>query len=303
MQPIVERAPPPVSESAPPKVNLTLRVLGRRLDEPHKGYHELDSIVAFAHDIADEIVLTPGPSHAVTTTGPFGGSIAGENLIAVSLACLAQAAPFLTLGAVQLIKNLPVAAGIGGGSADAAAVIRAVRRANAHNAMTGIDWNVIAIGVGADVPVCLTSRAQRMTGIGQHLTAIEALPELAAVLVNPQLPVPADKTAQVFRKLAAPPLTGRSSAASPNHFVSRAALLSHMRTVGNDLLGSARLVVPAIGDVLSALNACPSCELAQLSGGGPTCFGIFPDMTAASAAVATISRAHPSWWIRASRLQ
>ena len=302
MQPIAERAPPPVSESAPPKVNLTLRVLGRRLDVPHKGYHELDSIVAFAHDIADEIVLTPGPSHAVTTTGPFGGSIAGENLIAVSLACLAQAAPFLTLGAVQLIKNLPVAAGIGGGSADAAAVIRAVQRANSDAAAT-IDWNNIATRLGADVPVCLTSRAQRMTGIGQHLTAIEAFPELAAVLVNPQLPVPADKTAQVFRKLAAPPLTGTSSAASPHHFESRAALLAHMRTVGNDLLGSARLVVPAIDDVLSALTACPSCELAQLSGGGPTCFGIFPDMTAAHAAAATLSRAHPSWWIRASRLQ
>ena len=297
MPPIV--ASPPVSERAPPKVNLTLRVLGRRALD---GYHELDSLVAFAHDLADEITLTPGPSRAVTTTGPFGGSIAGENQIGVTLACIAQAAPFLTLGAVHLEKNLPIAAGIGGGSADAAAVIRAVRRANTHNDLTGIDWSAIATRIGADVPVCLASRAQRMTGIGEHLTTVQALPELAAVLVNPQVPVPADKTAQVFRKLAAPPLTAQTLAPSPNHFATRAALLTHMRTIGNDLLAPARAIVPAIDDVLAALADCPSCELSQLSGGGPTCFGIFPDMTSAHTAAVALSQTHPSWWIRASRL-
>ena len=286
MQPIVERAPP--------KVNLTLRVVGRRAD----GYHEIDSLVVFAHDLADIITLTPGQNQRVTTTGPFGGSIAGENLISVALARIAQAAPNLTLGTVNLEKNLPNAAGIGGGSADAAAVIRAVQRANPDAA---INWTRIAASLGADVPVCLAARAQRMTGIGERLTAIAALPALTAVLVNPQAPVPADKTAQVFRKLAAPPFAATPGDVSPNQFASRAALLTHMRATGNDLLAPARAVVPAIDDVLAALTASPSCELAQLSGGGPTCFGIFPDMHAAHAAAATLSQTYPTWWIRASQ--
>ncbi|MEQ1696555.1 MAG: 4-(cytidine 5'-diphospho)-2-C-methyl-D-erythritol kinase [Hyphomicrobiaceae bacterium] len=290
----------PIAERAPPKVNLTLRVLGRRPDD---GYHELDSLVAFAHDVADSVTFTPGPSCRVTTTGPFGGSIAGENLISVTLARIAHAAPHLTLGSVQLEKNLPIAAGIGGGSADAAAVIRAVQRANPQiSGSNGIDWTVIATGIGADVPVCLASSSQRMTGIGDQLTAIQALPELSVVLVNPQAPVPPDKTAQVFRKRAAPTLSSLPPAASPIYFESRAALLGHMHAVGNDLLTPARFVVPAIDAVLAALSAQPSCELAQLSGGGPTCFGIFPDMTAAHIAAAALSQSHPSWWIRASSL-
>ena len=289
----------PIVERAPPKVNLTLRVLGRRPN----GYHELDSLVVFAHDVADEITLTLGPSHSVKTTGPFGGSIAGENLISVTLACIAQAAPFLTLGSVQLEKNLPIAAGIGGGSADAAAVIRAVQRANPQiSGGYGIDWTPIAIGVGADVPVCLTSRAQRMTGIGERLTAIQTLPELAAVLVNPQVPVPVDKTAQVFRKLAAPQLASNMRPPSSDSYASRAVLLDHMRTIGNDLLVPARMVVPIIDDVITALAACPSCELVQLSGSGPTCFGIFPNMPAARVAASALSQSHPSWWVRPSRL-
>ena len=293
MQPIVERAPP--------KVNLTLRVLGRRTGGPHNGYHELDSLVAFAQDLADIITLTPGQNQRVTTTGPFSGSIAGENLISVTLARIAEAAPHLTLGTVNLEKHLPIAAGIGGGSADAAAVIRAVQRANPA-AGAAIEWTDIAACLGADVPVCLAPRAQRMTGIGERLTAIPALPKLAAVLVNPQVPVPADKTAQVFGKLAAPPLATAPGEVSPNQFPSRAALLAHMRITGNGLLPPARAVVPAIDDVLAALAASRSCELAQLSGGGPTCFGIFPDMHAAHTAAATLSQTHPTWWIRASQL-
>lgn len=292
----------PIVEQAPPKVNLTLRVLGRRLSGEHKGYHELDSLVAFAHDVADTITLTPGPDRRVTTTGPFGGSIAGENLVAVTLDRIASAGPHLSLGAINLEKNLPIAAGIGGGSADAAAVIRAVMRANPAPLAVAIDWTLIATSIGADVPVCLASRAQRMCGIGERLTPIASLPELAAVLVNPQVAVPADKTAQVFRKRAAPPLAVGQPQPSPNQFSSSAALLAHIRAVGNDLLAPARCVVPTIDDVLTALTACPTCELAQLSGGGPTCFGIFPDMTAARTAAATLSRDHPSWWIRASLL-
>jgi 4-diphosphocytidyl-2-C-methyl-D-erythritol kinase len=290
-----------IVERATPKLNLTLRVLGRR---PTDGYHELESLVAFATDIADIITLTPGDSCSVITTGPFAGSLAGENLVLTALNRVAAAAPYVQLGTVTLEKNLPIAAGIGGGSADAAAVLRAIQRANATNPVTAnLDWHALATSLGADVPVCLTSCAQVMRGVGELLVARPPLPELAAVLINPRAPVPADKTAQVFRRLAATPLVG-SPTTTPalQQALSRAELLALMRNIGNSLTAPARTIVPAIDTMLAALNASPNCELAQMSGGGPTCFGIYADMAAAAAAATHLSQHHPSWWIRASRL-
>jgi 4-diphosphocytidyl-2-C-methyl-D-erythritol kinase len=288
-------------ERATPKLNLTLRVLGRR---PSDGYHELESLVAFATDIADIITLTPGETLLVTTTGPFAGSLAGENLISVALSRVHATAPIAKLGAVTLDKKLPIAAGIGGGSADAAAVLRAIQRANANNPETAnLDWHGLATSLGADVPVCLASCAQVMRGVGEHLIARPPLPELAAVLVNPRVPVPADKTAQVFRRLAAAPLSGSPPTTKALESVlSRPQLLTLMRAIGNDLTPPARTIVPEIDTVLAALDASPNCELAQLSGGGPTCFGIYPDMAAANAAATQLSQLQPTWWIRASRL-
>ena len=286
----------PISVRALPKVNLTLRILGRRPD----GYHELDSLVAFAQDVADTLTLSPSTTRIVSTTGPFGSSIAGQNLISVTLDLIARTAPDLMLGDVHLDKHLPIAAGIGGGSADAAALITAVRRANPQ-VSRNVDWSALATRIGADVPVCLQSTAQTMRGIGEQLTNTPIAP-LCAVLANPQVPVPANKTAQVFAKLAAPPLTVAAMTTAPVAISSRADVLAHMRTTGNDLLPAARAVVRVIDDVLSALVACPKCELAQLSGGGPTCFGIFPDMDSARAAASALMQTHPSWWIRASSL-
>lgn len=288
MQPIVERAIP--------KVNLTLRIVGRRPD----GYHELDSLVAFAQDIADIVTLIPGGAPRVSTSGPFGSSIAGENLVKVTLDLIAGHDPHLTLGTVELQKNLPIAAGIGGGSADAAAVIRAVQRANP--AASGVDWIALATRIGADVPVCLQSNAQVMRGIGDRLTPVPGFPALSAVLVNPQVPVPANKTAQVFRALNASPLLTAPQAPPPAAFTSRAGLLGHMRATGNGLLPAACAVVPIVEDVLASLTASPGCVLAQLSGGGPTCFGIFDGMTSAQSAAVALSHSHPAWWIRASTL-
>ena len=285
----------PFIERAPPKVNLTLRICGRRPD----GYHELDSLVAFAIDLGDVLTLTPGEPNRVTTTGRFAPTISGANLVAVTLDKLAGADAALGMGHVALEKNLPVAAGIGGGSADAAATIRAVMRANPT---TALDAHAIALSLGADVPVCLASCAQRMGGLGEILTPVAALPELAIVLANPQAPVPADKTAQVFRRLAAAPLLTSSANTSPIAFVDRRALLAHMRAVGNDLLAPARAIVPQVDPVLQALASQPGCELAQLSGGGPTCFGVFLDVPTAQAAAAVLAADHPTWWVRASRL-
>lgn len=288
-----------VTEKAWPKVNLTLRVIGERPD----GYHEIESLVAFARDVADVVTLTPGHgTPRITTTGPFAAGIAGPNLIAVTLDTVARAAPQIVLGDVALTKNMPIAAGIGGGSADAAAVLRALRSVNSAHAAS-VDWQAIAARLGADVPVCVLAQPQVMRGIGERLESRTHLPQLAVVLVNPMVPVPADKTAQVFRALAAARVGQQTiSPITPQHFEMRDHLVAHMRSTGNDLLAPARSLVPAIDQVLTVMEACAGCELAQLSGGGPTCFGVFPDMTIAEAAAATLQRTHPGWWIVATRL-
>ena len=286
----------PLREVAHPKVNLTLRVLSRRPD----GYHELESLVAFALDLGDELTLVPGASRNVTCTGPYGATIAGPNLIAVALDHVAATHSNLTVGDVTLAKHLPIAAGIGGGSADAAAVMRLVASANGSRC-ADVDWHRLAAKIGADVPVCLLSRAQVMRGIGELITPIGELPPLAAVLINPMVAVPVDKTAQVFRRLAAGPVANPLPVRVTPH-ADRPTLIDHMALMGNDLTPPARAVVPAIDAVLTALRIIPGCDLAQLSGGGPTCFGIFPDLERAHLAAARLTSAHPTWWIRASRL-
>ncbi len=186
-----------IREIARAKVNLTLSVLGRRPD----GYHEIESLVTFA-DFGDVVSLEPGPATSVTTRGPFAAAIDGPNLLDRALALLREAAPGLHLGAVTLEKNLPVAAGLGGGSADAAALLRAVRRANPELAGS-VPWDAVAARLGADVPVCLAGRPALISGIGQTVQPLaHDLPAMAAVLVNPRQPL---ATAAVYRALDAPP--------------------------------------------------------------------------------------------------
>lgn len=290
----------PIHERARAKINLMLRVAGRRAD----GYHEIDSLVAFADAVADRVTLLPGAVTGIRVTGPFGGGIAGENLISTTLRLLAEAEPRLVLGQVTLEKNLPVASGIGGGSADAAAVMRAVQRANP--ALTGmVDWSAIAARLGADVPVCLLDRAAWMSGIGDVVAPLErALPRLDAVLVNPLAPVPADKTAQVFRRLGAPPLkdTGGASTMARPAIPDRAELVALMQRCGNDLEAPAQMAVGEIAAVLVALEALPGAEIVQLSGAGPTCFAVFGDHALAEARAGMLREAHPEWWVAATTL-
>lgn len=190
-----------ITQRARAKLNLTLRILGRRPD----GYHEVDSLIAFADDIYDIVTLDPSKPTRVTLSGPFAGAIVGPNLVETALHRLTAAEPGLKVGAVHIEKHLPVAAGIGGGSADAAAVLRAVRTANPSFA-DAVDWMEIAAGLGADVPVCFLDRTCHVTGFGERLVELPRLPALPAVLANPLADVPSDKTAQVFGRLAAPPL-------------------------------------------------------------------------------------------------
>lgn len=278
----------PITEIACAKVNLTLEVLGRRAD----GYHEIASLVAFA-DFGDLITLDVARPVGVTAVGPFAPTLAGENLIAVTLRRLAEVDCRLQLGHVHLDKRLPVAAGIGGGSADAAAVLRAVRTANPQYAAE-IDWFGIAASLGADVPVCLAKATTWMTGIGETLSPVRGWPQLAAVLVNPLTPAPADKTAQVFRRLGATALPeGFDRPVPPASGVDP---IAFMASRGNTLETAAIAVMPVAADVKAALLATPGCRYAAVSGGGPTCFGLFDD---ADRAATVLKDRHPHWWVRA----
>lgn len=288
-----------ITEPARAKVNLTLEVVGRRPD----GYHELKSLIAFA-DLADSVTLDTDAAPAGSVSGPFAGEIAGENLIVTALVLLGTAEPRLRLGAVHLEKQIPVAAGLGGGSADAAALLRAVRAANPELAPE-IDWRGVAARLGADVPVCLASRAAWVYGKGEDVVPLAApLPRLDAVLVNPRAPVRADKTAAVFERLAAPP-TDSLPLPRPSQLTaygSRLAVLQTLRAGANDLEAAAAAVTPEIAGVMTALAATERVELVRLSGAGPTCFAIYPSRHAAEAAAAAIAANEPRWWVRPTTL-
>ncbi len=282
-----------LTEIARAKVNLTLRVLGRRPD----GYHDLESLVAFA-DVGDGIDYLPGAPD-VTVTGRFAGGIAGTNIAALALQKVAEAAPGIELGAVIIDKRLPVAAGLGGGSADAAAVLRAIRRANPSYEKV-FDWHAIAASLGADVPVCLHSAAQFMWGTGHDTIAVPALPELPAILVNPGVPL---ATATVFQALAAPPTPSAPAArVPPGSFRDAAAVVAYMTEHANDLEPVATALCPPVGAVLAALRSLPSARIARMSGSGPTCFAVFETAADAADAARRISGQEPRWWVQATTL-
>ncbi len=283
---------PVITELAPAKVNLTLKVRGRRCD----GYHDLESLITFASDVGDIVRLAPGEATGLRVGGPFAAAIAGDNLIETALTRLAAAEPRLVLGGVTLEKRLPVAAGLGGGSADAAALLRAVRRANPQLGAT-VDWTGIAAALGADVPVCLLSNAAYVQGMGERLEAVSGLPQLHAVLLNPLASVPADKTARVFARLEAPPLATAPPPAMVPRLGTIEDLLAYMLAQGNDLAAAATVTVPAIAQVRAVLAALPGCLLARLSGAGPTCFGLFATAETSAAAAASLRQSRPDWWV------
>ena len=282
-----------IREAAHAKINLTLSVLGRRPD----GYHELDSLVTFA-SLHDVVTLEPGGGDSFTVSGPFASHISGENLLERALALLRDADADLRLGSVHLEKNLPVAAGLGGGSADAAALLRAVRTLNADRA-AGIAWMDVAARLGADVPVCLDARPALMRGVGEQLTPVARLPAAHAVLVNPGLPLP---TRDVFAALGAAALRHVPEHRATPEVRSLDDLITFIRTRGNDLEGPATRLLPAIRDVKSALLAQPGCLCAAMSGSGPTWFGILADEASASRAAERIAAAHTGWWVKPTLL-
>lgn len=291
----------PISETAHAKINLTLRVLGRRPD----GLHELHSIVAFA-DIGDTLMVMPrGAGSAsrpasMSVEGPFAREIVGENLVERALRMVEQAGGVPFDADVVLDKRMPVASGIGGGSADAAAMLRAMRSAG-NAAFTDVDWAAIARSLGADVPVCMGSRSALMTGTGEHIRPLD-LPCLDILLVNAREPVPADKTRRVFQALAARPL-GKNvdTPSNAETRLDRARLLKAMRREGNDLESPARGVLPSIAVVKEAVAGTDDCEIAVLSGAGPTIVGVYPTAASAARAARSLADVHPGWWIAAGK--
>jgi len=286
-----------LSDQAPAKVNLTLRILGRRAD----GYHELESLVVFAR-LGDRLTLSPGSAVGLDIDGPTGaaaGDIA-DNLVLRAAHALAERVDALRLGRFALTKHLPVAAGLGGGSADAAAALRLLARLNAL-AHSDPRLGEAARQTGADVPVCLESHARLMRGIGEILSAPLGLPALPAVLVNPGVAVP---TKDVFAKLGLRPGETCSAAQEldPRQFNDRDALMDYMRQHPNDLERPAVALQPVIAQVLVALSDQKGCGLARMSGSGATCFGLFGSDREAAAAAQALASTRPEWWVAATVL-
>ncbi|KJC36786.1 4-diphosphocytidyl-2C-methyl-D-erythritol kinase [Bradyrhizobium sp. LTSP849] len=292
---------PALIEEGRAKVNLSLRVVGRRAD----GYHDLESVVAFA-DCADRLTLEPGGELQLATTGPLAAACGDttDNLVFKAAKLLAEAVPNLKLGAFALDKVLPVAAGIGGGSADAAAALRLLASLN-NLSLDDPRLRQVALATGADVPVCLFSRACDMTGVGEQLLPL-ALPSMPCVMVNPRVPV---ATKDVFKALGlrnGELLVGATdvleATAWPEEGASIADWVEILETVPNDLEAPAMRIEPVIGDVLEALRSSAGVKLARMSGSGATCFAIFGASNDAHAAAEKIRRDHPGWWVHAGTL-
>jgi 4-diphosphocytidyl-2-C-methyl-D-erythritol kinase len=283
------------------KVNLTLRVIGRRGD----GYHELESVVAFA-DCADRLSLAPGTALDLTLSGPLAGACGAtsDNLVLKAARLLGERVPGLKVGRFTLDKVLPVAAGIGGGSADAAAALRLLAQLNGL-ALDDRRLLDVAIETGADVPVCLASRACDMTGVGETLLPL-SLPIMPCVLVNPRVAV---ATRDVFGALGlrnGQLLVGASdvlrATAWPEKGASVEDWVEVLAASSNDLEAPALRIQPVIGDVIAALSATDGAWLARMSGSGATCFAIFENTADAQRAARKIQLDHPQWWVHAGVL-
>lgn len=272
-----------MEEIAPAKLNLALHVRGRQAD----GYHSIETLFAFCAD-GDRLLVEEGEGLTLRLAGPFGGSLAAEpdNLVLRAARALADRFGVDPRATLTLDKRLPVASGIGGGSADAAAALRLLNRW----------WNVgaderdlldLARPLGADVPACLLSRTCRGSGRGDDLREL-ALPELAGMpvlLVNPGVPV---ATGPVFRAWS-----GVDGGVLPEDF----------RAGRNDLQAAAVSVAPVIAEVLALLAAAPGATLVRMSGSGATCFALFDGLGARDAAAQAIAAVQPDWWRLATRLR
>lgn len=276
-----------LTEFAAAKINLSLHVTGRRAD----GYHALESLVVFA-DAGDTIVLRPGEVLQLTVEGETAGAAGpiSDNLVLKSARVLAAKVPSLKAGDFHLIKRLPVAAGLGGGSADAAAALRLLARANAL-ALDDPRIRAAAWETGADCLVCLDPRPSLMTGAGENVDRLASWPALDLVLVNPRITV---ETRAVFAALGLAAGEALAGLAHPDPACDPAVLLVATR---NDLAAAARAVCPAIVDVEAALAEAGAC-IVRMSGSGATVWGLADDAAHAAEIAGVIARQHPAWWVQ-----
>jgi 4-diphosphocytidyl-2-C-methyl-D-erythritol kinase len=282
----------PLTEKAHAKINLTLRVVGRRAD----GYHELESLVVFA-GVADMLTLRVADDLRLDIGGPFAAAIGpvDHNLVLKAESALRQRVSGLKAGHFHLDKRIPVAGGVGGGSADAAAALRLLASANGI-ALGDVRLAEAALAVGADVPVCLESKPRMMRGIGERLSAPIVLPKLAAVLVNPGVAL---ATKDVFGAFAGSTFAKEDDAEVPRD---RAAFIKYLEHHGNDLTPAAIASAPVVGEVLDALGERADVRLVRMSGSGPTCFALFDKETAAASAAKELEVAYPGWWVHSGAI-
>mgnify|MGYP003644693300 CR=1 FL=1 len=285
---------PELLEKAPAKINLSLVVRGRRYD----GYHELNSLVAFA-DCGDVVSVREADDLRLDLAGPFAKELSADdtNLVLQAIRRFDDYLGVKTTGHFTLEKNLPVASGIGGGSADAAATLRLLRRLHGRE----VEQHALAslgLCIGADVPVCLDARPAMMWGKGELIERMEALPGFWFVLINPGVAV---STAAVFAALNAPSLVEKQAGPTVPQFADVTALAQWLDAHGNDMERAAMKIAPAIFDAATALAATRDCRVARMSGSGATCFGIYDDEKSARAAEAALRIVHPNWWVVAAR--
>jgi len=286
----------PFSVAAPAKINLYLHVTGRRGD----GYHILDSLVAFA-GIHDTLKVSPGDDLDLEIDGPFAADLVDQpdNLVLQAARALAALTGARQGASLQLSKRLPLASGIGGGSADAAATLKALMRL--WKVTPGpADLQALALALGADVPVCLNGRAAFMAAIGEELSPAPALPAGSLVLANPGVALSSPQVFQTYADIGGPyGEAGRFDYAAGD----LGELVSILKTRRYDLTPAALRLVPEIADVVAALEGCAGALMARMCGSGATCFALFEDPGEAAAATLRLAGEHPGWWIRAGSLE
>jgi 4-diphosphocytidyl-2-C-methyl-D-erythritol kinase len=277
---------------APAKVNLCLHVVGKRAD----GYHLLDSLVAFA-GVGDTVELEAADGLDLQVVGPTAGLIPteGENIVLKAARLLAEAGGIRKGASIRLTKRLPVAAGIGGGSADAAAALKGLIQLWQVN-LPPERLRALALSIGADVPVCLAGTPTRMCGIGEELSPAPALPPAWLVLVNPMVPL---HTPAVFKARTGPFSAPDPLTESPTDAQGLALALAARR---NDLTPPAISIEPVVGEMLAAIAATDGCLLSRMSGSGATCFGLFATQAQATEAAAKLQLARPGWWVAPAEL-
>lgn len=281
----------PILELAPAKINLALHVTGRR----ENGYHDLDMLVAFADGIGDRLTVARSLTDSFAITGPMAVHLAadGDNLVIRARDGFRTLTGWTEPVAITLEKHLPVASGIGGGSADAAATLRALCRLSGHDPAALADR---ALSLGADVPMCLVGRPAHISGIGEAIRPVASGHRYGLLLVNPGVAVSTPSVFRALKRRDNPPLPDLPTDLSAEAFA--AYLAANTR---NDLEPPARQLAPAISDALTELDGLAGIRLARMSGSGATCFGLFEDAASAEAGAPAIRISHPDWWVASGR--